>query len=94
MTNKIVAYNSQEVLHYFSVKIGLEINLKPKVTYQHIFVQGFSLTSVIGHSLLKFPDVRNFSDLVGHIVRLPFLACNIWISTVVYSLFSMPIFIL
>ena len=47
-------------------------------------VQGFSLTSAIGHSLLKFPDVRNFSDLVGHIVRLPFLACNIWISTVVF----------
>ena len=56
--------------------------------------QGFSLTSAIGHSLLKFPDVLNFSDLVGHIVRLPILACNIWISTVVYSLFSMPIFIL
>ena len=43
--------------------------------------------SDVGQSPLKFPDVRNFSDLVGHIVRLPFLACNIWISTVVYSLF-------
>ena len=59
-----------------------------------IMEQGFSLTSAIGHSLLKFPDVRHFSELVGQIVRLPFLTCNIWISTVVYSLFSMPIFIL
>ena len=38
------------------------------------FKQEFSLTSAISHSPPKFPDVRNFSDLVGHIVRLPFLA--------------------
>ena len=30
--------------------------------------QGFSLMSAIGHSPPKFPDVRDFSDLVGHIV--------------------------
>ena len=48
----------------------------------------------IRHSPPKFPDSQNFSGLVGHIVRLSFLACNIWISAVVYSLILMPIFIL
>ena len=41
------------------------------------------MTSAMGHSPPKIPDVQNFSNLVGHIIRLPFLACNIWISTVI-----------
>ena len=78
--------------------VGHMTKLKPIPKFhrlqQLVVFQGFSLTSAIGHSLLKFLYVRNFSDLVAQIVRLPFLACNIWISTVVYSVFSMPFFIL
>ena len=55
---------------------------------------GIQIDVAIGHSPPKFPDDQNFSDPVGYIVWLPFLVCNIWISTVVYSLFSMLIFIL